>query len=190
MGRSGRTRRRCCPGAVSAVLTPAKEVLTRWCGETGGPDRWNWPCRQQAERDRTISRGYTYFWTLPALRQRVQTYSRLGEPFTWIRTFCRFGLKRRLVATIEWLRLLPNAGPFLHAKQVFGTADRLAVAQVHDRVSHSDLTVLDDVRVDAPAVHETPQHGRVGELLEVAAGLAQLDADRLHRPDPEAPADQ
>jgi hypothetical protein len=23
-------------------------------------------------------------------------------------------LKRRLVATIEWLRLCPNAGPFLH----------------------------------------------------------------------------
>ena len=28
-----------------------------------------------------------------------------------IRTFCRFGLNRRLVATIEWLRLCPNAGP-------------------------------------------------------------------------------
>jgi hypothetical protein len=32
---------------------------------------------------------------------------------TMILTFCRFGSKRRLVATIEWLRLLPNAGPFL-----------------------------------------------------------------------------
>ena len=52
--------------------------------------------------------------TLPALRQRVQTYSREGEPPTSMRTFCRFGLKRRLVATIEWLRLWPNAGPFLH----------------------------------------------------------------------------
>ena len=52
--------------------------------------------------------------TLPALRQRVQTYSRRGVPPTSMRTFCRFGLKRRLVATIEWLRLFPNAGPFLH----------------------------------------------------------------------------
>ena len=52
--------------------------------------------------------------TLPALRQRVQTYSRDGEPPTSMRTFWRFGLKRRRVATIEWLRLLPNAGPFLH----------------------------------------------------------------------------
>ena len=52
--------------------------------------------------------------TLPALRQRVQTYSRLGEPPTEMRTFCRFGLNRRLVATMEWLRLFPNEGPFLH----------------------------------------------------------------------------
>ncbi len=55
---------------------------------------------------------YAYFVTLSALRQRVQTYSREGEPFTSMRTFCRFGLKRRFVATIEWLRLCPNAGPF------------------------------------------------------------------------------
>jgi hypothetical protein len=27
-----------------------------------------------------------------------------------MRTFCRFGLKRRRVATIEWLREFPNAG--------------------------------------------------------------------------------
>jgi hypothetical protein len=31
-----------------------------------------------------------------------------------MRTFWRFGLKRRFVATIEWLRLCPNAGPFPH----------------------------------------------------------------------------
>jgi hypothetical protein len=30
-----------------------------------------------------------------------------------MRTFWRFGLKRRLLAIIEWLRLCPNAGPFL-----------------------------------------------------------------------------
>ena len=44
----------------------------------------------------------------------MQTYSRRGAPFTRMRTFWRFGLKRRLVATIEWLRLFPNAGPFPH----------------------------------------------------------------------------
>jgi hypothetical protein len=51
---------------------------------------------------------------LPALRQRVQTYSREGVPLMSILTFWRFGLKRRLVATIEWLRLCPKAGPFPH----------------------------------------------------------------------------
>ena len=49
--------------------------------------------------------------TLPAFRQRVQTYTRRGVPPSSIRTRCRFGSKRRLVATIEWLRLLPNDGP-------------------------------------------------------------------------------
>jgi hypothetical protein len=44
----------------------------------------------------------------------VQTYSRRGAPATSMRTFWRFGSKRRLVATIEWLRLCPNEGPFPH----------------------------------------------------------------------------
>src|SRR3954467_12036311 len=34
-----------------------------------------------------------------------------------MRTFWRFGLKRRRVATIEWLREFPNAGPFPQLKQ-------------------------------------------------------------------------
>jgi hypothetical protein len=56
----------------------------------------------------------TAFVTLEAFRHRVQTYSRRGVPSTEMRTFWRFGLKRRLVATMEWLRLFPNAGPFPH----------------------------------------------------------------------------
>jgi hypothetical protein len=56
----------------------------------------------------------TAFWTFSDFKQRVQTYSRRGACPTRMRTFWRFGLKRRLVATIEWLRLFPNAGPFLH----------------------------------------------------------------------------
>jgi hypothetical protein len=35
----------------------------------------------------------------------VHTYTRRGAPSTRILTFCRLGSKRRLVATIEWLRL-------------------------------------------------------------------------------------
>jgi eukaryotic-like serine/threonine-protein kinase len=42
----------------------------------------------------------------------VQTYTRRGALPTRTRTFWRFGSKRRFVATIEWLRLLPKAGPF------------------------------------------------------------------------------
>jgi hypothetical protein len=61
-----------------------------------------------------VREGQIAFVTLEALRQRVHTYSRRGAPFTEIRTFWRFGLKRRLVATIEWLRLWPKAGPFPH----------------------------------------------------------------------------
>lgn len=57
-------------------------------------------------------RHQTALVTLPAFRHRVQTYTRRGVDPSRIRTFCRFGLNRRLVATIEWLRLLPNAGPF------------------------------------------------------------------------------
>ena len=68
---------------------------------------------QVETRGQRHAKPQTALMTLPALRQRVQTYSRLGAPATSIRTFCRFGLKRRRVATMEWLRLLPNAGPFL-----------------------------------------------------------------------------
>jgi len=48
--------------------------------------------------------------TLPAFRQRVQTYTRFGAPFSVMRTFWRFASNRRLVATIECERLWPNAG--------------------------------------------------------------------------------
>src|SRR3954470_20526000 len=57
--------------------------------------------------------------TLPALRQRVQTYTRRGAATTKIRTFWRFGSKRRLVARIEWLRLCPKAGPRPQLWQTF-----------------------------------------------------------------------
>ena len=67
----------------------------------------------------------------------MQTYSRRGAPSTTIRTFCRFGLKRRRVATIEWLRLLPNAGPLLQLKHTLAIALRsVAVSwQVRNRAA-------------------------------------------------------
>src|SRR3954452_16113416 len=63
--------------------------------------------------------------TLPPLRQRVQTYARRGTPSTSTRTRCRFGSKRRLVATIEWLRLFPNAGAFPQETHTFDMERRL-----------------------------------------------------------------
>jgi hypothetical protein len=39
-----------------------------------------------------------------------------------IRTFWRFGLKRRRVATIEWLREFPNAGRLPHEKHTLAMA--------------------------------------------------------------------
>jgi hypothetical protein len=53
------------------------------------------------------------------LRQRVQTYARVFAPFTKTRTFWRFGLKRRFVATIEWERLFPNPGFLPQTEQTF-----------------------------------------------------------------------
>src|SRR5204862_2162658 len=77
---------------------------------TQGADRAA-PVRDRGRRD---AKPQTALSTLPALRQRVHTYSRRGVSPTMMRTFWRFGLKRRLVATIEWLRLCPNAGPLWH----------------------------------------------------------------------------
>lgn len=61
--------------------------------------------------------------TLPAFRHRVHTYTRRGAFPTMIFTFCRFGSKRRLVATIEWLRLFPNAGPFPQLWQILAIGE-------------------------------------------------------------------
>ncbi len=52
----------------------------------------------------------------------MQTYARVGVAPTMIRTFWRFGLKRRFVATIEWLREFPNPGPLPQTEQTFDIA--------------------------------------------------------------------
>jgi hypothetical protein len=46
----------------------------------------------------------------------------LAVPFTRIRIFWRFGLKRRLVATIEWLRCWPKPGFFPQTEQILDIA--------------------------------------------------------------------
>src|SRR6266545_4168506 len=62
-------------------------------------------------------RQWTSFCTLPALMQPVQTWSRLGAPFTSARTRWMFGFHRRLVRRCEWLTLMPHDGCLPHTSQ-------------------------------------------------------------------------
>ena len=48
----------------------------------------------------------------------MQTYARFGVPPTRILTRWRLGSKRRLVATIEWLRWFPKDGFFPQTEQI------------------------------------------------------------------------
>ena len=139
--RRGRSRRSCAhrprrggrappapPRIVSTMLSPVSpsatgntlRSLTSWrrdsrCGERPGD--------QGAEADQVRVRHDPPRLSrlgdlagLEAARADVDPPRRAGR--STIRTFCRFGLKRRRVATIEWLRLLPNAGPFAHEWQI------------------------------------------------------------------------
>src|SRR5436190_12589309 len=47
----------------------------------------------------------------------VQTWSRLGDPFTMARTRWMLGFQRRLVRRCEWLMLMPNEGCLPHTSQ-------------------------------------------------------------------------
>jgi hypothetical protein len=48
----------------------------------------------------------------------------VGVPPIMTRTRWRFGSNRRLVATIEWLRLFPNPGFFPQTAQIFDMSGR------------------------------------------------------------------
>ena len=48
----------------------------------------------------------------------MQTYARVGVPVEHDADALEVGSKRRLVATIEWLRLLPNPGFFPQIEQI------------------------------------------------------------------------
>src|SRR4051794_23329493 len=61
--------------------------------------------------------------TLPALRQPVQTLSRLGAPLTVARTRWMFGSNRRLVILRDHGRLLPKPGPLPQTSQTAATVN-------------------------------------------------------------------
>src|SRR3979411_1420760 len=56
--------------------------------------------------------------TLPALRQRVQTFTFVILPSTRVRTTWRFGVHVRRVLLFAWDTLLPNATPLSQLKQL------------------------------------------------------------------------
>ena len=62
---------------------------------------------------------------LPARMQEVQTWTRLGEPFTRARTLWMLGFQRRLVRRWEWLNRIPNEGCLPHMSQVAAMGARL-----------------------------------------------------------------
>ena len=59
---------------------------------------------------------------LPARMHEVQTWTRLGEPFTRARTFWMFGFQRRLVRRCEWLSRIPKEGCLPQMSQVAAMA--------------------------------------------------------------------
>src|ERR1044072_5945417 len=91
-------------------------------------------------------------------------YARLATPFRSTRTFCRFGLKRRPVATIEWLRLFPNDGFLPQDAQTLDTAaDDSSALALGGRAQ-----LREDVRHLEAGAH------RLGALLEPVVGLVGL----------------
>src|SRR5690606_37241962 len=73
------------------------------------------PRRPDTSEDQRVS--------LPALMQEVQTLSRFGVPFTFARTRCTLGSKRRRVRRCECDTLLPYPGPLPQTSQTAATDD-------------------------------------------------------------------
>lgn len=93
-----------------------------------------------------------------------------------MRIFWRLALKRRRTATIEWLRVLPNAGPLPQEKHTF--------AIVEGRIAASWGAGLVAGQLAAQGGHREDGAGGVGALVALAAagpgeGLVEV-ADREH----------
>ncbi len=80
----------------------------------------------------------------------MHTYARVARPSSSTRTRCRFGLNRRFVATIEWLRLFPKPGFFpqmAHTLDMRPSSVPVSIvsaggggAQVREHVCHLERT--------------------------------------------------
>jgi len=63
-------------------------------------------------------------WTLPALMQLVQAFTRFGVPFTTARTRCTFGFQRFGLRRWEWETCMPKNGFFPQMSQTAAMAEQ------------------------------------------------------------------
>src|SRR3954468_24003093 len=115
-------------------------------------------------------------------------------PASWIRTFCRFGSKRRLVATMEWLRDCPNPGflPQLWHTLAIGIEDgtrsgELALQHGHAGDRESGVAALVPLAAAGPgqrllhrvAGDDAEGAGHSGLQLDVLDAAGGLGADEV-----------
>src|ERR1044072_8927213 len=115
-------------------------------------------------------------------------YARLATPSRSTRTRCRFGLKRRRVGTIEWLRLVRKDGFLPQDAQTLDTAaDDSSGLALGGRAQ-----LREDVRHLEPGAHRfgallEPVVGPVGRVVLLERKHAERDRDaRLERCELEA----
>jgi hypothetical protein len=96
---------------------------------------------------------------------------------------CRFGLKRRFVATMEWLRLWPNEGFFPQIAQILDTAAESSSRRSLVDADHGRLCRLCrcgrlsgcasgcGAKLREDVGHLEGGAGRFGALVETLAGL-------------------
>src|SRR5512143_1237984 len=97
-----------------------------------------------------------------------------------MRTFCRLGSKRRLVATIECDRLWPNDGPLAHEKQTLAMG-----AAVYVAFRRKPATRPRERQSSAQGAPQ-PRHrqGRLGGVAALIPAVAAGASERLvHRLD-------
>ncbi len=63
----------------------------------------------------------------PERMHRVQTFIRFTDEPTRTRTFCRFGIQRRLETLCAWLTRFPNTGALPQTSHIFAMLDSLKI---------------------------------------------------------------
>ena len=112
----------------------------------------------------------------------MQTYARVAWPSSITRTRCRFGLKRRFVATMEWLRLLPKPGFFPQMAQTFDISGRAWYRSSPTLCCSCGEALFVGARLASPC---SASGGRakvreqIGHLERAANGLRALSDARL-----------